>query len=110
MSTVLPEAARAAFAVVREFHELKGEQSAVAAALATLGLAIEEAVTMREAFFGLVEDELAIMRPVVTAATVWFHAPDEGIDRLAADMGVVAALEAGGFIPKLTPEETAGKP
>lgn len=90
---------------LREFHELEGEPPAVSAAIAVLTAAVEEAVTMREAFYELVAAELAIMRPVAEAATVWFHAPDGGIDRLAADLGLVAALDAGGFIPKLAPEE-----
>ncbi|HYQ47184.1 MAG TPA: hypothetical protein VER11_34675 [Polyangiaceae bacterium] len=48
---------------------------------------------------------IARMRPVVEASTAWFHAPDEGIDRLAADLGLVAALDTGGFVPKIAAPE-----
>lgn len=55
---------------------------------------------------------IARMRPVVAAAVAWFNAPDAGIEALAADLGLVDALDRGGFIPKLTAEELAvtGKP
>jgi hypothetical protein len=50
---------------------------------------------------------IARMRPVVAAAVAWFGAPDAGIERLAADLGLVASLDSAGFIAKLTDEEGA---
>jgi hypothetical protein len=40
-------------------------------------------------------------------AVAWFGAPDAGIERLAADLGLVASLDSAGFIAKLTDEEGA---